>query len=252
MSSDRIQFVGHACFWITLDDHHFIVDANFSKKILNLVGRHDAIGIDLKNLPDFSACLVTHAHYDHLDIFSYKYFPQETPLITPPEVGGFMRRFFHNPVCELKTGEEKQVGPVKITALPVKHTGFRWSGLRYTRCNGYLLQGSQHTVFCPGDTAYGDHFKEIGRTHQVDVACLPIGPIRPRWFMKPRHLDPADALKAFEDLSAKTMIPYHWGAFRLGLDGVLEPLNELKNLIEGNPVGERVKILQPGESFPLK
>src|SRR2546422_787618 len=106
MLQDRIHFVGHACFWITLDGQHFLVDANFSPKILGLIKRQAPLGIDTSRLPAVRALLVTHAHYDHLDIFSYKYFPQTTPIVMPEGLGSLVGRYLHNPQIELKRWAE--------------------------------------------------------------------------------------------------------------------------------------------------
>ncbi|MBI2338783.1 MAG: MBL fold metallo-hydrolase [Deltaproteobacteria bacterium] len=249
MIPDRVQFVGHSCLWVTLDGRHFLVDANFSSRILGLFKRRALLGIDLDNLPDVSALLVTHAHYDHLDIFSYKYFSQDKKIIVPKGIGGLVKRYIHNPIAELKEWETGDATSIKITAVPAKHYGFRLSGLRYTKCLGFVLEGSQHTVYLAGDTAYGPHFKEIGDKFAIDIACLPIGSFRPARFMKKQHLNPEEALRAFEDLKAKKMIPIHWGSFRLAMEKVNEPVEWLKKSIAGKPVAESVAILQTGESF---
>lgn len=272
MATDRIQFVGHSCLWVTLDDRHFLVDTNFSPRLLGILKRHAPPGIDLNNLPDVSALLVTHAHYDHLDIFSYKYFPQDKKIILPKGIGNFVKRFIHNPIVELKEWEEWEAGDppgaeqpvrrsqgfggdprrsIKITAVPARHFGFRFSGLRYTKCLGFVLEGSRHTVYLAGDTAYGPHFREIGERFKIDIACLPIGAYRPVWFMKNRHMNPEEALRAFEDLKAKKMIPIHWGSFRVAWDKVNEPIEWLRRALAGHPAESNAVILQPGESLPL-
>ena len=251
MTTDRVQFVGHSCLWITLDNRHFFVDANFSQKILGILKRHSPVGVDLHHLPDVDALLVTHAHYDHLDIFSYKYFPQDKKIVAPHGIGAFINRFLHNPVTELKEGQTTECSGIKITAVPAKHFGFRLSGLRYTKSLGYVLQGSQNTVFVAGDTAYGPHFREIGDKFKIDVACLPIGAYRPEWFMKNRHLNPEEALRGFEDLKAKRMIPIHWGSFRVALEKVNEPIERLKKSMTGKPVADSVAILSPGEAIEI-
>lgn len=250
MEKNFIQFVGHACVQVTLNDHHFLIDTNFSNRILG-IKRQGKVGIDLKNLPDISALLVTHAHYDHLDLFSYKYFSQKKTIVAPVGLGHLINRFLHNPVVELETGKTFEAGPVRITAVPTKHHGFRLSGLRYTHCNGYVIQGTHKTIYHPGDTAYGDHFREIGQKFKIDVALLPIGAYRPRWIMKNRHMNPAEAIQAFQDLGAKTMIPIHWGSFRIALDTVEEPLQLLQRDFRVIADSSFLKILQPGESLTL-
>lgn len=251
MFPDRIQFVGHSTLWVTLDNHHFIVDANFSKRLFGIFKRHAPLGIDINNIPDVTSLLVTHAHYDHLDIFTYKYFPQDKTIISPKGLKKFINKFVHNPIVELKPWEEHNCNSVKIIAVPTKHHGFRVSGLRYTKCNGYILKGTNHTVYLPGDTAYGPHFKEIGSQYDIDAACLPIGAYRPRWFMKSRHLSPKEALKAREDLNAKKLIPIHWGSFRLAFDKVDEPIKIFRKEVSETTDEGLTAILNPGESLDL-
>lgn len=251
MQPDKVQFVGHSCVWITLDGHHFLVDANFSPRLLGVIKRHAPLGIDVNSLPEFAALAVTHAHYDHLDLFSYKFFPQNQKIIAPAGIKGLIQRFLHHPVVELKPDDTHQVGTVKITAVPTRHFGFRVSGLRYTQCNGYVFQGAHRTVYVPGDTAYGPHFAEIGNRFPIDVACLPIGTYHPRWLFKSQHMDPAEALTAFKDLKAKKMLPIHWGSFKLSLEPLDEPVARLKSLAKLEFLEDSVSVLNPGEKILL-
>lgn len=251
MVNDQVQFVGHSTVQVTLDNNPFFIDPNFSPKILGLVKRQGKLGVDLHNLPDVSALLVTHAHYDHLDLFSYKFFAQNKTIVVPHGLRSFLEKHLHNPVIELSPGQSFENDSVKITAVPTKHQGFRLSGFRYTNCNGYVMEGKHHTVYHPGDTAYGPHFREIGQKFKIDVACLPIGAYRPSWIMKSRHLNPEEALKALDDLGAKTMIPIHWGSFRVAWDKVNEPVDELKKILPHSNKADQVKILGPGELLTL-
>jgi len=252
MSNDcRVQFVGHSCVWITLNSKHFFVDANFSPRILTLK-RHGELGIDLHQLPDVSGLLVTHAHYDHLDLFSYKYFSGKKNIVAPPELGPFIQKFIANPVSELSTWESIELDGIKITAVPVHHKGWRLSGLRYQKCNGYVLESSAGTIFHAGDTAYGPCFREIGQRFKIDVACLPIGAYSPAWMMQRQHMNPVEALQAFEDLGAETMIPIHWGSFRVAMESPYDPIHWLEQELVNHSVQNKVRILYPGESFELR
>lgn len=255
MSTDsqpnKVQFVGHSSVLATLNNRHFLIDPILSDKLLGVVKRKDPPGIDIDNLPPFSALLVTHAHYDHLDLFSYKFFPQKTPIIVPAGLESLISRLLNNPVIPLHPWSSHESDGVKITALPAMHFGFRLSGMRYTRCNAYALEGKNKTVFHAGDTAYGPHFADIGNAFSIDAACLPIGPLKPAWFMKKRHLDSADALRSLSDLKGRQMIPIHWGSFRLGIEPVSEAMEVFVKEIENHPLKEKVKILKPGESIDL-
>ncbi len=248
MSENKVHFVGHSTVWVTIDGLHFIIDTNFSNRVW-LLKRKAPLGIDVEKLPNVSALLVTHAHYDHLDLFSYKYFDQKKEVLCPPTLGSLISRFINNPVTELAPWETKNYGSVTVTAVPTRHYGFRLSGLRYTQCTGYIIQGKNLTVYHPGDTAYGPHFKEIGEKFKIDVACLPIGAFRPRWFMQSRHMSPIDALQAFDDLKAKTLVPIHWGSFRLAQDSLSEAIEILQTELQSRSNTAFLKILQPGENI---
>ncbi|MBX7147819.1 MBL fold metallo-hydrolase [bacterium] len=249
--TNSIHFIGHASVLAKLGGQNFYIDTNFSTKLLGVSKRQIPVGIDLSNLPQPTALLVTHAHYDHLDLPSYKYFSQNIPIICPEGLGSLISKFLHNPVTELKSGSTHTFGDVSIHAVPTKHYGFRLSGLTYRNCLGYVLEHKNHTIYHPGDTAYGPHFKEIGQKFKIDTACLPIGAYRPLWIMKNRHMGPEDALQAFDDLQAKAMIPIHWGSFKLALDGLNESLEILKTKISGTPMASKIKILNAGEKHPL-
>lgn len=107
------------------------------------------------------------------------------------------------------------------------------------------------TVYFAGDTGLFDGFEEIGNRFQIDVALLPIGAYRPRWLTKDHHLSPDDALKAFEMLGAKQMIPIHWGSFKMALDGIDESKKALLELIENSSLKEKIHILENGEKYCL-
>lgn len=247
MSKLKITFVGHATHLIEMDGDFLLTDPLLSKKVL-LFPRHQDLGIRPENLPPLKAILVTNAHYDHLDIFSYKYFPLNVPIVVPLGLGKFVAKFLRNPVVELPLWGEHKIGDLTIHSVPVKHRGFRLSGLTWKAATGYVIEKNQGKVFFPGDTAYGEHFKQISGLHTLDAALLPIGSYEPRWLMKRRHMNPAEALQALDDLKAETMIPYHAGAFRFSQENLEAPLEWLNNLLRDKP-DPRVKILEPGESF---
>lgn len=249
MSKLKITYVGHATHLIDLEGETFLTDPNFSRKVL-FVPRLKEPGLKPEDLPPLTAILVTHAHYDHLDLFSYKYFSLSTPIVAPLGLGKFIAKFLKNPIIEIAPWGEHRIGGVTVHAVSVRHFGFRLSGLTWHSTTGYVLEKDGKCVFFPGDTAYGEHFKKIAHLHKLDVALLPIGAYEPRWFMKYRHMNPAEALEAFRDLGAQTMIPYHWGFFRLSQEDPEAPLQWLKTLLAERP-DPNVKILDPGQSFSL-
>jgi len=247
MSKLKITAIGHATHLVEMDGEFLITDPNFSKKLWAL-HRLQEPGIRPEDLPPLTAIVVTHAHYDHLDLFSYKYFSLKTPIIVPLGLGRFFAKFLRNPIIELPPWSEHKVGNITIHSVPVKHRGFRLSGLTWRATTGYVFEKNHRKVFFPGDTAYGEHFKKIANLYQVEVALLPIGAYKPRWLMKNRHMNPSEAVDAFRDLKAETMIPYHWGVFRISREEPEAPGEWLKNILSEKPE-LKVKILAVGESY---
>ncbi len=243
----KITFIGHATFLIEMEDEFILTDPLFSKKVLGFP-RHQEPGIKPEALPPLNSILVSHAHYDHLDLFSYKYFSLHTPVMVPLGLGKLLTKFLKNPIVEIPPWSQYAMGEMTIHAVPVKHTGFRLSGLTWKNTTGFILEKNGIKIFFAGDTADGDHFRKIAELHKIDVALLPIGNYEPRWLMKHRHMNPEEAVQAFLDLKAEVMIPYHWGAFRLSQESLEEPGLELKRILKERP-GLKVKILKPGESF---
>ena len=126
---------------------------------------------------------------------------------------------------------------MKVTCTPSQHFSNRgpfdagnvlWAS--------YVVEGPAGRVYFAGDTGYGPHFREIARRLGLPrLALLPIGAFRPRWFMGPVHMAPAEAVQAARDLGAATSRPIHYGTFRLADDGESEPLQGLEQALQASP-----------------
>lgn len=251
MTNDlKITFLGHSTVMIEDGTTVLLTDPIFSRHLLGL-NRHTPFPCDPASLPDPTAVLVSHAHYDHLDLPTFKYFSGKTVIVLPVGLGKWMGKFSPNPMVELMPGDSEEISAdLRVTAFPVAHTGWRLSGLRFRNCNGYLIKIGGKTIFFPGDTGYDDFRPalNLARAERIDVALLPIGAYRPEWMMRKRHLNPPEALQVFEEINARVMIPIHWGTFRISSEPLDEPIAWLSRLAEERRIADRIKILQPGES----
>ena len=246
------EYIGHATIHLTIGKSHILTDPHFGPRTL-FFKRRTELKTNPAELPTPSAILISHMHFDHLNIGSYKYISQKVPIIVPEGCHRAIEDYINNPIIELSlfATHKLQDGTV-ITALPAKHRGGRYSQLRFTKTNSYLIQKDESFVFFTGDSAYGPHFQEIGNLAKIDLALLPISGYSPRWFMVNRHMTPAEAIQAFEDLKALHMIPIHWSSFSLSLEPPNQPIELLQKILQERPeLAPRVHILPHGEKMDI-
>ncbi len=249
----KCTFVGHATTVCRVGGTTILTDPHFGKRVA-WATRREPCAFDPASLDGLAAVLISHMHYDHMHIDSYKYIASSMPVIVPERTEPIVGRLIPNPIIELSHwATHELVDGTRITAVPLHHRGGRLSQLRYTGTNGYIVETGNATLLFCGDSAYGEHFREIGNLYAIDLALLPIGCYAPRWFMKTRHMTPAEAVSAFEDLKARTMLPIHWGSFRLSFEQLDAPREWLERIIEERPdLGSRILITQPGETRTIE
>jgi L-ascorbate metabolism protein UlaG (beta-lactamase superfamily) len=242
-------YIGHATTLIRLGGVKILTDPHFGNRVI-FSKRKVPLNFEPRWLNDLSCVLVSHMHYDHLNVGSYKYIASGVPVIVPEHTEPAIGRLIQNPVIELNHWSTHElVDGTTITAVPILHRGGRFSQLRYTSSNGYVIQKNDATVFFCADSAYGPHFKEIGNLYRIDLALLPMGSYEPRWFMKKRHMTPAEAVTAFEDSGARYMLPIHWGTFKLSLEKITAPAEWLEKILEDRPdLKEKIFLTEPGGS----
>jgi L-ascorbate metabolism protein UlaG (beta-lactamase superfamily) len=248
----RVTWLGHASFLVQLDGISLLVDpALMPGGIFGGIRRNVPPGVPLEGLPAIQTSLVTHSHYDHLDL------PTLRRVGAPVIAGLGLERFLRGRgllATELGWWRSARTGEVNITFVPAHHWSRR--GVRdvnATLWGGFVIQGSSATIYHAGDSASFAGFAEIGRRFPgIDAALLPIGAYDPAWFMERQHMNPEQALRAFLDLGARTLVAMHWGTFKL----TDEPLDEPPQRLEaararlGIPV-ERVRVPAVGETFEV-
>ncbi len=242
----EITYIGHATTFLEMDGKFVLTDPMFSGKAL-VVPRVRPPSHRLEELPAPHLVLISHSHFDHLDLNTLKRIPVRATILVPPKVGELVREVFGGRVVELKKWETFSINGLTVTAVPARHHGMRFLTDFHRGYTGYVVQSNNCTVYFAGDSAYFKGFKKIGQRFSIDIALLPIGAYRPRLYMRLVHMDPREALQAFIDLRARWMIPIHWGTFRLSLERPDEPLQLLKRYMDRMGLKDRVKILHHGE-----
>jgi len=240
----KITFIGHASVLVSFNNQNYLLDPVYNRGVV-FFHRKTPPGISLEQLPPIHGIFVSHGHYDHFDRWTLKKFPRSTPLVMAKGLGIYMRNLGFTDVHELTTWQTVSIGDLRVTAAPAQHSGKQPFFHKRSVFIGFILEHKAGTIYFAGDTGYFPGFKEIKKRFEIDVALLPIGAYRPKKNRK-KHMNPPDALRAFQDLGAKWMIPIHWGTFHLGWEPINEPIDWLKELIRGRNLS--VKILYPGES----
>jgi N-acyl-phosphatidylethanolamine-hydrolysing phospholipase D len=246
-------YIGHATTLITIGAASVLTDPHFGKHTL-FFKRHTPLTYDAAKLPPLSAVLISHTHFDHLNIGSFKYIPKNEPVIVPEGCSGAISKFVENPIIELALFAAHELPDgLKITAVPAKHRGGRYSQLRFTHTCSYLIQKDESVVYFGCDSGYGPEFTEIAQTAKIDLALVPIAGYLPRWLMRGRHMTPSEAVEAFEDLGARHMIPIHWGSFSLSLEPIGQPIEKLGKILEDRPdLKDRIHIVPHGENMSVE
>lgn len=246
--SSRVMFVGHSTVLLRLGPLIVITDPNFSRRIWTL-RRRDEPGMRPEDIHRLDVILISHGHYDHLDMRSLKRLPPGAVAIVPPGLDKFPRKAGITDVRTLRWWEETEVKGASITAVPAAHFPGRSPLTPRSLFQGYVVQADR-TVYYAGDTGLFEAMVEIGRRFSPDLALLPIGAYNP-WARYGHHMSPEDAIEALKRVRARHLVPIHWGAFKLSLEPMEEPPLRLREAARKEEWEDRVHILRPGETFTL-
>ena len=234
-----LTWIGHSTVLIQIGGVNVLTDPVWAERAspLPFVGprRRLPAAIALDELPPIDVVLISHDHYDHLDLHTVRQLARrspETAWFAPLGVGRYLRRAGVSEVHEHDWWDECRVGGLTVSCVPAQHSSGRGLGDRNRSlwCGWTVatMEPPRRSVYFAGDTAYCPAFIEIGaRLGPFDVCLLPIGAFEPRWYMQYVHMTPEEAVRAYEDLcqgavERSTFVPIHWATFRIADD----PLDE--------------------------
>jgi L-ascorbate metabolism protein UlaG (beta-lactamase superfamily) len=237
----RVTFVNHASVLIQTKGLNILTDPIWSERAspVDWAGpkRHRSPGLRFEDLPPIDVVLISHNHYDHLDIKTLIRLRDKHQSRFVSGMGNreFLRSRDITEVTELDWWEAAKLSDeLAVTCVPAKHfSGRALSDSDATLWCGYVLQGSNGNIYFAGDTGMGNQFVEIkDRFAPFRLAILPIGAYLPRWFMHPVHISPSDAVEVHDILEARVSLAMHFGTFALGDDGEFEPIIDLREALK--------------------
>ena len=250
--------VGHASVLVQTAGLNILTDPVWAERVspFKSVGplRIRAPGVRFDDLPKIDIVLVSHNHYDHLDLDTLqRLWERDRPIIvTPLGNAALMAR---RGITAFARDWGESVGireDVSVTVERVQHWSSRWSAdTNRALWGGFTVATPGGNIYFAGDCGYSDAFANTGATRgSYRLALLPVGAYEPCWFMKPQHMNPAEAVQAFRDLRAGSAIGIHWGVWQLTDEGIDAPRADLAKALGAAGIAPaRFPALVPGETM---
>ena len=259
-----VTFIGHSTFLIRTASAVILTDPVFTSHAgpFGLMGprRVRPPAIAPAALPAVELVLVSHNHYDHMQPSSLRRFAETAAFVAPLGVARQLNvppksESYGRNIHQLDWWQSATVGAAEITCVPAQHFSARtpWDRNRTLWC-GYVVRIDGVTIYFAGDSGYSPQFAEIGRRFPaIDVALMPIGAYEPRWFMRPVHMNPDEAVRAHIDVGARVSLGMHFGTFQLTDEAIDEPIHALgRGRATHGVSADAFKVLDFGETAILE
>jgi len=251
----QVTWLGHATFLLQVAGLNILTDPMFSDRAspVKFAGPKRLVPPPLRpeELPPIHAVVISHNHYDHLDRDSVRRLGPEVTFFVPLGLAAWFRQAGLPKVQELDWWQTAAFGPIRLHCVPSQHFSMRSPfDANRTLWAGWVLETPAGQIFFAGDTGYSPDFREIGRRlGPMRLALIPIGGYMPRWFMKPMHLDPPEAVQVHRDVGAQQSIGMHWGTFKLTEEPLAEPPLYLRQVLAAQQLPpEQFLVLRHGET----
>jgi L-ascorbate metabolism protein UlaG (beta-lactamase superfamily) len=251
-----VTWFGHASALLEIDGRRVLVDPVWGHRVspsptIGPTRLHEP-PIPLAEIPPVDAVVISHDHYDHLDLPTVRELlrSQSAPFVVPLGVGEHLRTWGvpEKRIVELDWDESTTLGELTLTCTEARHFSGRFFARDTTLWASWVLAGPRHRVFFGGDTGYTPAFAGIGaRLGPFDLTLLPVGAYNDAWHAI--HMDPEEAMRAHGDLGGRVFLPVHWATFNLAFHRWSEPVERV--LAAAERVGARVVVPRPGERIDV-
>jgi L-ascorbate metabolism protein UlaG (beta-lactamase superfamily) len=248
----RATWLGHSSVLVELDGVRILTDPVLSDVVSPLpIGpeRLHRAPIALADLTGIDAVVISHDHYDHLDMKTTQHLAAGgTHFHVPLGIGAHLERWKVPPaqIHEMDWWETATIRGVTIHCTPARHYSGRKTMDNSTLWASWVIRGTERAVYFSGDTGYAPHFADVrARLGPMDLTLLKVGAYGETWL--DIHMDPESAVRAHADLAGDTMLPVHWATFNLSYHAWEEPI--VRTLAAAGATGVRVITPTPGEPF---
>jgi len=247
-----VTWFGHSSALLEVDGRRVLVDPVWSDRVSPspLIGptRLHPVPAPVESLPAVDAVLISHDHYDHLDVATVRALlrTQSAPFVVPVGIGAHLRGWGvpEDRVVELDWDGAVSVAGLTLTCTEARHFSGRFLARDTTLWSSWVVAGPRHRVFFGGDTGYTPAFAGIGaRLGPFDLTLQPVGAYNHTWHAI--HMDPEEAVRAHGDLGGQVLMPIHWATFNLAFHRWAEPVQRL--LAAADARGVQVVVPRPGE-----
>ena len=255
----RVTYVNHSTVLLQFDGLNVLTDPIFENRVspFSFLGpaRNCPPGVRFEDLPNIDVLLLSHNHWDHLEIGTVKKLvARDHPrVICPLGVKAFLEQEGVGNITELDWQQHAPVNDrTTVHCVPAQHFSGRGMFDRdATLWAGYVLDSKAvGKIYFAGDSGYGPHFKAIGdRFGPMRLSLIPIGAYKPNWFMSPVHINPTEAVRVHQDVQSRQSMGIHFGTFPLADDGDGEPVIDLKKALDAQHIdGKLFRALKNGKS----
>lgn len=244
-SGPEFLWLGHGTMFISWGNRHLIVDP-ISRESIFIVKRWIERWHPDGLIHHLDGILLTHGHMDHLCNETLMLLPP-TDLIIPDKTGRFLKsevKERHNPI-RVSLEDTVNIHGMEIIPVEALHGGWRYPWQLGYFAVGYIIRYKGKSLYVAGDSAWGSHFAKIGEKYAPDFAILPIGAYSPRVYLKQKHMNPEEAIKAYHALGCRKMLPMHFGTYRLSLERMKQPLDKFVRLAQRESVQWELNVWKP-------